>query len=390
MSDDSSKQQPKEGEIAKVDPLRTNGTNEQPPKKDEWPEKKKIASKKDEKDEMSEVRRCTLANIELFSRRCCTRRRHGQEDKQKRAELDDVAKRIIAAANSDADELLRLVNSVATEIRTATSSVTSVPKPLKFLRPHYAALRTAYDVVREGPTKQKFADVLSVLAMTNTDDRCDTLNLKLAGTVDDVAPWGHEYVRRLAAEIAIVYARRQEAKASVDDLIALVDRLVPFYVSHNGEPEACDLLLEIDRIDAITQFVDSGNFDRVCLYLASFANFVPGPEDVKILRIVLDLYRKFNQPTEALRYAMRLHDIALVKAVFHSVPKSDAGVRAQMAYMLGEQRLFILDDDAEGAAMAEDDDQVAGLRRQVCARVHDVCDLTRKHRSTIVISAKHS
>jgi hypothetical protein len=36
-----------------------------------------------------------------------------------------------------------------------------------------------------------------------------------------------------------------------------------------------------------------------------------------------------------------------------------------MAYMLGEQRMFILDDDAEGAAMAEDDDQVAALRRQI-------------------------
>lgn len=54
-----------------------------------------------------------------------------------------------------------------------------------------------------------------------------------------------------------------------------------------------------------------------------------------------------------------------VKEVFHSVPKSEQALRAQMAYMLGEQRMFILDDDAEGAAMAEDDDQVAALRRQI-------------------------
>jgi 26S proteasome regulatory subunit N1 len=31
-----------------------------------------------------------------------------------------------------------------TELRTATASMTSVPKPLKFLRPHYASLQTYY------------------------------------------------------------------------------------------------------------------------------------------------------------------------------------------------------------------------------------------------------
>ncbi len=31
------------------------------------------------------------------------------------------------------------------EIRTATSSMTSVPKPLKFLRPHYGALKSYYE-----------------------------------------------------------------------------------------------------------------------------------------------------------------------------------------------------------------------------------------------------
>jgi 26S proteasome regulatory subunit N1 len=58
----------------------------------------------------------------------------------------------------------------------------------------------------------------------------------------------------------------------------LVDIIVPFYVSHNAESEACDLLLEVERIEQIKGYLDKDNFQRVCRYLASFAQFVPEPE----------------------------------------------------------------------------------------------------------------
>lgn len=39
------------------------------------------------------------------------------------------------------------------EIRTATSSMTSVPKPLKFLRPHYKTLKTHYEKMSDSELK---------------------------------------------------------------------------------------------------------------------------------------------------------------------------------------------------------------------------------------------
>ena len=39
------------------------------------------------------------------------------------------------------------------EIRSATTSMTSVPKPLKFLRPHYATLKETYEAMADGPNK---------------------------------------------------------------------------------------------------------------------------------------------------------------------------------------------------------------------------------------------
>ncbi len=39
------------------------------------------------------------------------------------------------------------------EIRTATSSMTSVPKPLKFLRPHYGTLKSYYEKMVDSELK---------------------------------------------------------------------------------------------------------------------------------------------------------------------------------------------------------------------------------------------
>lgn len=43
--------------------------------------------------------------------------------------------------------------------------MTSVPKPLKFLREHYPALKAVYEKIQDAQTKKFCADVVSVLAM---------------------------------------------------------------------------------------------------------------------------------------------------------------------------------------------------------------------------------
>jgi 26S proteasome regulatory subunit N1 len=58
------------------------------------------------------------------------------------------------------------LQQVANEIRSATTSMTSVPKPLKFLRAHYQTLVDIYGRTSDAEVKQQLADVLSVLAIT--------------------------------------------------------------------------------------------------------------------------------------------------------------------------------------------------------------------------------
>lgn len=90
------------------------------------------------------------------------------------------------------------------EIRESTSSMTSVPKPLKFLAEHWDNLRALYTATpdagagAEAAFKRAFADVMSVLAMTMAKEPRASLKYKLAGDVTDIGGWGHEYVRHLS------------------------------------------------------------------------------------------------------------------------------------------------------------------------------------------------
>lgn len=61
------------------------------------------------------------------------------EDKALQEGLELAVER---SQDPDPSVQLMALEHLRKEIRAATSSMTSVPKPLKFLRPHYATLKT--------------------------------------------------------------------------------------------------------------------------------------------------------------------------------------------------------------------------------------------------------
>lgn len=80
------------------------------------------------------------------------------------------------------------LDKIITELRTATASMTSVPKPLKFLRPHYPTLLAYYHELVKQEMKNdeilsfraQYADVMAVLAMTmGQHDGTSTLDRKI-------------------------------------------------------------------------------------------------------------------------------------------------------------------------------------------------------------------
>ena len=92
--------------------------------------------------------------------------------------------------------------------------------------------------------------------------------------------------------------------------------IVPFNITHNAEPEACDLLLEVERLSDILGYADEANYQRICLYLLSNADYAADPEDAEILRVVLSIYQKLDKRPESLFIAMKLDDPELAQQIF--------------------------------------------------------------------------
>lgn len=244
-----------------------------------------------------------------------------------------------------------------TSIKTSTSSMTAVPKPLKFLRPHYETLTKLYETWPAGDDKSSLADVLSVIGMTFSDeDRQDTLKYRLESTTQDIESWGHEYTRHLALEIGEFYGKRVTNDEPVKDLVNLALILVPLFLKSNAEADAVDLMSELEIIDQLPKFVDENTYSRVCLYLVSMVNLLMYPDNEQFLRTAHDIYKTYKEYTQAMVLAIRLNDFALIREDFEGT--SDPALKKQLAFLIGRQKIwFSYDREGESAEDSQEIDE---------------------------------
>lgn len=277
-----------------------------------------------------------------------------EEDKALKEGLDLAVARL---QEVDRNLHQQALDHMVNEIRSSTSSMTSVPKPLKFLRPHYDSLKACYEAWDEKyELKAKLADVLSVLAMTMaTPGSRESLKYKLKGTLTNISSWGHEYVRSLAGEISEEYNKRSleapaEDDVDVDDLIQLVDDVVPFQMQHNAEAEAVDLLVEVQRLNKLleTSIVDSRNYERVCLYLLRCADFIADPDDLSTLfYTAYSIYKTQRKFTDALRVAIKIRDNDKITELFSAEVNASEADKKQMSLILGRHRSSFIHEQDE-------------------------------------------
>jgi 26S proteasome regulatory subunit N1 len=299
-----------------------------------------------------------------------------EEDRQLKDELLLCVERLKENNQSLYKPALEILRS---KIKESTSSMTSVPKPLKFLRNQYETLKTVYEKINDKVTKEFCADIISVLGMTISDKR-ECLKYRFLSSKELVGSWGHEYARHLTAELTQEWhedtaaQKRDESKDAVttttqagfeiittkdielveidplititkDDLLELSKEIALFYMAHNAEAEACDLLMEIENIHLLAEYVEKETYTRVCLYLLSCVPYVPEPEDSILLKTSYKIYLKFQQDQLALRCAIQLNDLDLMQEVFYGC--KDAHVRKQLAFLLGRQQIYWEIDSAK-------------------------------------------
>lgn len=267
-----------------------------------------------------------------------------EEDLKLKEDLEMAFER---CKDSDANVQKTSLEYMSKEMREATSSMTSVPKPLKFLSPFYADLKTVYSTTIAASNKLALADVLSVLGMVMGQEDRECLKYKLEGNKTDLGSWGHEYVRHLAGEVGQAWAESVNESESTDYLLPLVTSIVPFHMAHNAEAEAIDLLMETSQLSTLPSsgHIDESNYARVCLYLLRCGDYLGDPDEAReVFSVAFDLYFNLEKYPDAVRVAVKLDDNDRVGKVFAA--NSDSAVAKQMGYILGRHGSgFVCDDE---------------------------------------------
>jgi 26S proteasome regulatory subunit N1 len=86
-----------------------------------------------------------------------------EEDLELKRNIELLVERV---QDADAGVATAALAALTQDIHTTTSSMTAVPKPLKFLRPHLDALIAHFEAAPPSANRQTLADILSLLTST--------------------------------------------------------------------------------------------------------------------------------------------------------------------------------------------------------------------------------
>ncbi|KAJ2756372.1 proteasome regulatory particle base subunit [Coemansia pectinata] len=272
---------------------------------------------KDEKDELSE------------------------EDQQLVSELEMIVERLKESSVDIHRSAMENLNNV---IRSTTSSMTSVPKPLKYLKGHYATLAELHGAWSDEGNKKALASILSLLGMAyDKEGKRDCLRYRLLAGYDDgqISEWGHEYVRHLAMEIGEEFAAKieEDDEESAEMLLEIAKEVVPFFLKHNADADAVDLLEELGHHELIADYVTKETFERVCLYMISCSPLLAPPVDLGFLETARKIYGKFGKPAQCLPLSIRLGQPELIEEDWESC--STRVEKAQLAFIMARQQVYM-------------------------------------------------
>ncbi|XP_069146745.1 26S proteasome non-ATPase regulatory subunit 2 homolog A isoform X3 [Solanum lycopersicum] len=131
-----------------------------------------------------------------------------------------------------------------------------------------------------------------------------------------------------------------------------VQQIVSFYFKHNAEPDAVDLLIEVEDLDLLLEHVDSSNCKRTCSYLTSLAKndtffnvflYLPRFDEIVALDYACAMYIKFKEYPLALVTALAMDSMENIKSVFTSC--DDNLQKAQFCCILARHgQTFDLDE----------------------------------------------
>ncbi|MES1920288.1 hypothetical protein MHBO_001974, partial [Bonamia ostreae] len=262
--------------------------------------------------------------------------KEAQNSEDKKTELEIVAlkNKIVATTNKNIE---KDIEQLKHKISSAAKSMTSIPKPLKHLNPHFEELRKFFDGYQNPPNF--LADIISCLAMVSSEEEnLYCLKYKLQSNNDDISLWGDDYIRHLSREIIAESKKRRENIIESSKITSIAKKIVDFYFKNAAEAEAVDLLVEIGRLDILLEKSDKESAPRIASYLFQCLHYIPSEmEDFeKMAKTAFELHARCGNYSEALLIALIANDDELINKALNSC-KTDIE-KLQLSYMVGLTR----------------------------------------------------
>jgi 26S proteasome regulatory subunit N1 len=283
-----------------------------------------------------------------------------EEDEKIKAELEAQVEKL---EEKDSDVRTETILKLKETILSSTSSMTSIPKPLKFLTPHYDKLAGVYKEAKtstewEQKTISHFATILSLLSMVQSEDEGPVLTYALE--IKESIPFsgfGHEYTVQLQSQIKNwyeKYLKDQDGEATLEKREEFEKRIWPlalesikYLLDQNSVVEAVDLLVELEKTDFISELIKLPDVQRATLYMINLALINPELGDT-LYRLCYDIFMKHEQYAHALRIAMKMDDNDMVISILTKVDESGNGnLLLQLAHMMGRQHFMFDLDQAD-------------------------------------------
>ena len=116
---------------------------------------------------------------------------------------------VLLDPSSTAEQIGKSIELLKTEVKDSTTTMTSVPKPFKFIKEYYERLVEHYSVYKasgkNSSVAAKLADIMSILAMSFSDTEQESIRYLLESSREEVTEWGYGYMSHLAGEIGREY-----------------------------------------------------------------------------------------------------------------------------------------------------------------------------------------
>lgn len=233
--------------------------------------------------------------------------------------------------NTDPGVTHSALSMLVQKLRSSTSMASTIPKLLLSLISHKDILKQRMSGM-SGENKKTMADILSVVSATS--EGIETLEYRLEGGSTPLDIWGHQYIKKLSSDIIKVYT--EQPAASRGNFEGLLSEVLQCLFRFNSEYDAIDLLIEVNLLETLPEYVDRDNLDRVCTYLYSIIPYLSRKPRKQGLAALIEIHRQAGQIIEYTNLMVREQRLDEIASLMANEPPA---VQLQMAYVLSKHEV---------------------------------------------------